>query len=157
MKRLLLGGGFTILCLLGLSHAEPLCKDDIDCFIKYSETKDVHYLEYGCDNYKDQSFGHSCTRLYIEYINKMTKDVNYLCNKGNILACNMNVLYNFDGKRRDRTTTLRELHELLKQAEQKCESEEDIMECVVAYKMYKVVVGNPEKAEYYLNKKRTIG
>jgi hypothetical protein len=151
MKRLLLGG-FVALGLLGLSRAEPLCEGDIDCFTKFEESKDIRYLEYGCDNYKDQSFGHSCTRLYIEYINKMIKDVNYLCDKGNMMACMIKVQYNLDSKYRDKTTISRELHEILKRTEEKCESEEDDIACVLAYKMYKVVVGNPEKARYYLNK-----
>jgi hypothetical protein len=151
MKRLLLGG-FVALGLLGLSHAEPLCEGDIDCFTKFEESKDIRYLEYGCDNYKDQSFGHSCTRLYIEYINKMLKDVNYLCDKGNMMACTIKVQYNLDSKYRDKTTVSRELHEILKRTEEKCESEEDDIACVLAYKMYKAVVGSPEKARYYLNK-----
>jgi hypothetical protein len=151
MKRLLLGS-FIALGLLGISHAEPLCEGDIDCFTKFEESKDIRYLEYGCDNYKDQSFGHSCTRLYIEYINKMLKDVNYLCDKGNMMACMIKVQYNMDLKYRDKTTVSRELREILKRTEEKCENEEDDIACVLAYKMYKVVVGNPEKARYYLNK-----
>jgi len=138
MKRLLFGG-FIALSLLRLSYAEPLCKDDLDCLVKYVKNGDVRYLEYGCDNYKDRSFGHSCKKLYQIFLNKMGRDVIYLCDKGNSAACQYKILYNFDGGFRDKTSAAKEVAETLKQSEQRCENKVDIMECISAYNVYKLL------------------
>ncbi len=150
MKRLLFGG-FIVLSFLRLSYAEPLCKDDLDCMVKYVSTNDTSYLEYGCNNYKNQSYGHSCIKLYGILLNKIKKDVVYLCNKGTTAACEYKILYNFDGKFRDKMTVAKETLENLKQSEQRCEDKMDVLECIDAYSLHQLM-GNSEKAKYYLNK-----
>ncbi len=150
MKRLLFGY-FVILSLLRLSYAEPLCKNDLDCLIKYVTIRDVRYLTYGCDNYKDRSFGYSCTKLYDILLDRIMKDIIYLCEKGNSLACYKKIIFNFDLKFRDQASLAKEAFEILKLSEQKCENKIDVMECISAYSIHKAL-GNSEKAEYYLNK-----
>jgi hypothetical protein len=152
MKRLLFGY-FVILSLLRLSYAEPLCKNDVDCVVKYElNNRDIRYLTYGCDNYKDQSFGHSCMKLYDILLDKIKKDIVYLCEvKGNSSACINKNIYNFDLKFRDKTSVGKEALEILKQSERKCENEVDLMECVTAFHVHKFL-GNSEKAKYYFNK-----
>jgi len=150
MKSLLFGG-FIALSFLRLSYAESLCKNDLECLIKYVQNGDVSYLKYGCDNYKDWSFGHSCIKLYQILLDKMAGDIIYLCNKGNSAACQYKIIYNFDGGFRDKASAAKEVAETLKQSEQRCENKVDIMECLSAHNTYKHL-GNSEKAEYYLNK-----
>jgi hypothetical protein len=150
MKRLLFLG-FIALSLLRLSYAEPLCKNDLDCLIKYVKSDNVNYLVYGCDNYKDQSPGHSCTKLYGILLDKMKRDIIYLCGKGNSSACYYKIIYNFDGRFRNEKSVAKEGLEILKQSEQRCENREDVIECINAYQVYKLL-GNSEKANYYLNK-----
>jgi hypothetical protein len=151
MKRLLFGY-FVILSLLRLSYAEPLCKNDIDCVRKWAvNNRDIRYLTYGCDNYKHQSFGHSCTMLYFTLLDRIQKDIIYLCEKGNSSACFIKILYNLDSKFRDVTSAAEETVEILERSERRCENKVDFMECAVASIFY-TLSGNYEKAEYYLNK-----
>jgi hypothetical protein len=150
MKRLLFGG-FIALSLLRLSYAEPSCKDDLDCFGKYAHTNNVSYLVYGCLNYKNQSHGYSCTKLYSLSLDQIAKDIVDFCNKGNSLACTYKITYNLDGKFRDETSTIKEMSMILKQSEQRCENEEYVMECIVAYQVYKLL-GNSKKTKYYYDK-----
>jgi hypothetical protein len=150
MKRLLFGG-FIALSLLRLSYAESLCKDDLDCFVKYANTKDINYLMYGCNNYKNQSYGRSCMRLYSIFLDNMKRDIVDFCDKGNSMACSYKIIYNLDGKFRDETTVMKETFMILKQSEQRCENEEDVTECIVAHLLHKFL-GNSERAKYYYDK-----
>ena len=149
MKKLLFGG-FIALSFLRLSYAEPLCKDDLDCIAKYGKTNDVIYLMDGCINYKNQS-GHSCTLLYGISLNRVAKDIVYFCDKGDSMACFYKITYNLDGKFRDEASAAKEVAEILKQSEQRCENEEDVTECIVAYQVNKLL-GNSRKAKYYYDK-----
>jgi len=150
MKSLLFGG-FIAISFLRLSYAEPLCKDDLDCFIKYATSKDIDYLEYGCENYKYRSYGHSCMALYNTLLNEIKKDIVYFCEKGSSLACYTKIAYNLDGKFRDKQSIAKELTTILKQSERRCENEEDGIECAAAYQMHKHL-GNSRKANYYYDK-----
>jgi hypothetical protein len=154
MKRLLFGG-FIALSFLGLSYAEPLCKDDVDCIAKFANSKDTRYLEYGCDNYKDQSPGNSCILFDELLLLKLKIDTVYLCDKGNSTACLIKIIYNLDEKNRDRVGAKKEVDVFLKKAEQKCEYEEDYMGCMTVYRIYKNLE-KPEKAKYYYNKAAVI-
>jgi len=150
MKRLLFGC-FIVLSFLRFSYAEPLCKDDLDCYMKYAANNDIGYLEYGCDNYKNQSYGYSCTELYSILLKKIRRDIVYFCNKGSSMACVYKITYNLDGKFRDKISALKESLMILKQSEQRCENEQNAMECIMAYQMNKLL-GNSEKAKYYHDK-----
>jgi hypothetical protein len=151
MKKLLFGG-FIALNLLRLSYAEePLCKDDLDCIVKYYSSKDIHYLEYGCDNYKDRSPGNSCTVLYGILLLKIKRDIVYLCDKGNSMACLNKIVYNLDEKFRNRVSAKKETDVILKKSEQQCEYEEDYMGCLTASGIYKSLE-KTENAKYYYNK-----
>jgi hypothetical protein len=148
----LLFGGFIALTLLRLSYAEELlCKDDLDCLIKYNDSKDIHYLEYGCDNYKDRSPGNSCIMLYNTLLPKMKEDMVYLCDKGNTAACLNKIEFNLDGKFRNKVSAEKETNAILKKSEQECEYKEDYMGCITASTIYEKLK-KPEKAKYYYNK-----
>jgi hypothetical protein len=81
----------------------------------------------------------------------MKRDIVDFCDKGNSMACTYKIAYNLDGKFRDETSAIKEVFMILKQSEQRCKNEEDVMECIVAYQVYKIL-GNSERAKYYHDK-----
>ncbi|MCC6026808.1 MAG: hypothetical protein LM575_07550 [Caldimicrobium sp.] len=89
--------------------------------------------------------------LYFTLLDRIQKNIIYLCEKGNSSACFIKILYNLDSKFRDVTSAAEETVEILERSERRCENKVDFMECAVASIFY-TLSGNYEKAEYYLNK-----